>query len=415
MDHQIDLFISGGQVVTCKGPAPKIREALRDIGVIENGAVACSHGNIVWVGKADEAPLEVRRARAKDRVHAKGKVVMPGFIDSHTHLVFAGSREDEYAMKLRGIPYLEILERGGGILNTVEKTREASGHSLFQRGFDWLSKMLSNGTTTVEIKSGYGLSFDDEMRLLGIIGELREMHDIEVVSTLLGAHVWPKDKTHEEYMKELEHMIEHASRYKLAEFCDVFCEKGAFSLGESARILECAKQHGMKAKIHAGEMNDLRGGELAAELGVTSFDHGEELSVDQLDMLAKRNIPVVLMPGVNFHLRTKSANARNMIETGIPVALATDFNPGSSPVLSMQFIMQLACRMYGMSYEEAINAATINAAYAIERADRIGSLEVGKQADILILDIPTYQQLPYWIGSDCVETVIKKGRIVRWS
>lgn len=409
----VDLLITNAaQVVTCKGLAPKIGEALQDVGVIEDGAVACKDGKIVWVGRQEDIPSEIRIKSLNDAIPANLRVVMSGFVDPHTHLVFGGSREDEYALKLQGVPYLEILKQGGGILSTVEKTRKVLRRDLFIRGKQWLDDMLACGTTSVEIKSGYGLDFAQEILLLDIIDELRETHFIEVVPTFLGAHAWPKEKTCEEYLEELEEMISYIAYQRLAKFCDVFCEEGAFSLHDSRRVLECAKQHGMKLKIHAGEMTDIRGGELAAHLGVTSLDHGEKISVDQLQMLAKKKIPIVLMPGVNFHLRTEPAYARTMIEMGVPVALATDFNPGSSPITSMQLIIQLACRMYGMTYEEAINAATINAAHAIDRADRLGSIEVGKQADLLILDIPTYKQLPYWIGRNCVETVIKRGKVV---
>ena len=406
----IDLLITNAQVVTCKGLAPKIGKQLLDIGVIEEGAIACRDGKIVWVGKTDETPPEMRQARSL--INAAGKVVMPGFVDPHTHLVFGGSREDEYALKLQGVSYLEILKQGGGILSTVEKTRYIVQEDLYMLARSRVDEMLASGTTTIEVKSGYGLDILNENKILRVAGMLQGYKGVDVVPTFLGAHAWPKNITHEEYMEALQIEISLVHQHKLAEFCDVFCEEGAFSLEEARRILECAKACSMKLKIHAGEMSDLRGGELAAELGVTSLDHGEHISDDQIEMLARRRIPIVLMPGVNFHLMTQPAPARKFIEMGVPVALATDFNPGSSPVLSMQFIIQLACRMYRMSYEEAINAATINAACAIDRADIVGSIEAGKQADLLILDIPTYKQLPYWIGRNCVETVIKRGKIV---
>lgn len=404
------LILNAAQIITCRGPIPKTGRALRGLGVIENGAVACSRGRIVWVGKTKNIPRKI--SNFKIYIDARDKIVMPGFVDPHTHLVFGGSREDEFAEKLQGVPYLEILRRGGGILNTVERTRSASDLDLYRRAINWLDAMMSVGTTTVEIKSGYGLNLKDELRMLKVVNDISWVHKMDVVSTFLGAHTWPKEKSHEEYMAELAEMIEIVSRRPSAEFCDVFCEENAFSLEESRRILEHAKSRGMKLKIHAGEFNDLCGAKLAAELGATSLDHGENISAEDMLLLAKMRIPVVLMPGVNFHLGSRPADARTLIKAGVPVALATDFNPGSSPVFSMQFIMQLACRMYGMTPEEAISASTINAAYAIDRADSIGSIERDKQADLLVLNIPNYRQLPYWVATNCVETVIKNGEVV---
>lgn len=416
-----DLLITNAdEIVTCGGPAPKIGSALNDLGIIKNGAIAIKHGKIFWVGEMADLPGELRSG-SPEEINAAGKVIIPGFVDPHTHLVFGGSREEEYAMKLRGVPYLEILKNGGGILSTVEATRSILPMELQAQAQRRLDEMFASGTTTVEIKSGYGLSYHSELLLMGIINNLRVLNlkrgGIDIVPTFLGAHAWPKEMTREDYMLSLFRMLNflaHARRGNLkeAEFCDVFCEEGAFSPEQSWEILEYARLHGMKLKIHAGEMNDLRGGELAARLDVTSLDHGENMSVDQVLMLAEKKIPVVLMPGVNFHLGTKPADARSLIEAGVPVALATDFNPGSSPILSMQLVMQIACRMYKMSPEEVINAATINAACAVDRADVVGSIEPGKQADLLLIDLPTYKQLPYWIGGNLAELVIKKGRII---
>lgn len=403
------LIVNAAEVVTCGGAAPKIGEAMRDLKIIENGAVACEAGTIVWVGETPQIPSWVNGAKV--RIDARGKAVMPGLVDCHTHLVFGGSREEEFAMKLQGVPYLEILKQGGGILDTVAKTRSASQKQLFERGLRWLDEAMRCGTTTIEIKSGYGLSFGDEMKILRVIRELQRKHPIGIAATFLGAHAFPKNKERAAYILEVLRMIEKVGREDLAEFCDVFCEENAFSLAESRLILEEALSCGMKLKIHAGEFNDLGGADLAAELGAVSLDHGEHLSERGISLLAKNRIPIVLMPGVNFHLGSQPADARKLIESGVPVALASDFNPGSSPVLSMQVVIQLACRMYKMTPEEVISAATINSAYALDLADRIGSIEQGKQADLLILDIPTFRQLPYWIGRNIVQTVIKNGEM----
>src|SRR3989344_3921596 len=408
----IDLLIKGAsQVVTCKGGAPKIGKNLMDLCVIEDGSVACKDGKIFWVGKTWGIPLKCEGIR--ETIDASGKIVIPGLVDPHTHLVFGGSREEEFSMRLKGVPYLEILKQGGGILSTVKKTRASSFEDSYTRSKSWIEKMLEQGTTTVEIKTGYGLDFLNELNMLRVIQSLQQTSDADIVSTFLGAHAWPEGKSHEEYLKELLRMIDHISRERLAEFCDVFCEANAFSLEESRLILERAVAKGMKAKIHAGEFNDLGGADLAADLHATSVDHGEHISLESIISLAKLKIPIVLMPGVNFHLGSKPANARMLITMNAPVALATDFNPGSSPVYSMQFVMQLASRMYGMTPEEVINASTINAAYAIGRHNIVGSIEKGKQADLLILDAPNYNCVPYWIGVNCAETVIKKGRVVK--
>jgi len=411
---KIDLLISNAaQVVTCSGPVPKTGGDLQDIGLIENGSVACNEGQILWVGKTEDAPHVIKNTDVYMHIDATGKVVMPGFVDPHTHLVFGGSREEEFAKKLQGVPYLKILREGGGILDTVEKTRNTSYQDLYQRGLEWLGMMLGQGTTTVEIKSGYGLNMEHELRILRVIHHLSLASNIDITSTFLGAHAWPKGKSHKEYIEELIQMLDLVQSDRFTEFCDVFCEKDAFSLEESREILQYASSLNMKLKIHAGEFNDLGGARLAAELGATSLDHGEHISPQDALLLAEKQIAVVLMPGVNFHLGSEPAYARRLIAMGVPVALASDFNPGSSPVLSMQFIIQLACRMYGMTMEEAINAATINAAYALDRHQICGSIEESKQADLLVLDIPNYNQLPYWVARNSVETVIKSGYIVK--
>lgn len=410
-----DLVIRGAkELLTLRGlnDGPRVRSGMQNLGIIHDGAIAVRGKHIVFVGKSRELSNKVDLNHAKT-INANGKVVMPGFVDPHTHLVFAGSREEEFIKKMQGVEYLEILRMGGGILNTVRSTQKASFGQLVSDGLKRVNMALRYGTTTIEIKSGYGLSLGYERKILEVIRRIRERSPIDVVSTFLGAHDFPTNVSRESYMTEVLWMISEVSKRQLAEYCDVFCEDGVFSLDESRRILEKAKECGMKLKLHAGEFNDLKGVKLGVELGATSIDHLDHISEEQMRMMAESKTVGVLLPGVPFHLaKDKYAPARRMIDAGVPTALATDFNPGSCPTLSMQMIIALACRYMKMTPEEAIVASTINAAYAIDRAHEVGSLKVGKKADIIILDIPTYLQLPYWFGMNLVETVIKNGEVV---
>jgi len=408
----IDILIkNASELVTCMGVGPKIGEDLNDLHIIKNGNLAINDGKIIAVGDSNEDAINV--------IDAMGKVVMPGFIDCHTHLVFAGSREEEFIRKIKGESYLEILRNDGGIFNTVEKTKNAPSWKLIEETIKRIEIALSYGTTTMEVKSGYGLDVGSELVILSLIKELQNLQRdmrISLVSTFLGAHVVPlafKDNR-KGYIREIFKMIEMVRERNLAEYCDVFVELGAFYPEEARKILEKAKKHGFRLKLHAGEFNDIGGVELGVEMGVTSMDHLDYVSNRGIELMAEKKIIGVLLPGVPFHLMTDHyAPARKMIEAGVPVALATDFNPGSCPTLSMQMIIALACRQMKLTPAQAINAATINAAYALDRGDKIGSLEVGKQADIIILDIPNHQQLPYWFGTNLVEKVIKKGKIVK--
>jgi len=306
------------------------------------------------------------------------------------------------------------MQGNGGIFSTVEKTREAlaSPQALVNRAKAFLGKMLAFGTTTVEIKTGYGLSVESELGLLRIIGGLKESQPVDVVPTFLGAHALPKEyeERKADYIQLVIGMLERVKAEGLAEYCDVFVEVGAFSASEARTILEQAKKQGLRLKLHAGEFNDINGAELGAELGVTSIDHLDYISERGMGLMAEKKTIGVLLPGVPFHLMiNKYAPARKLIDAGVPIALATDFNPGSCPTLSMQMIIALACRQMKMTPAEAINAATINAAYALDRGGKIGSIEVGKRADIIVLDIPRHQQLPYWFGVNLVATVVKNG------
>ncbi len=410
------LIKNASELVTARGAVgyPKTKQNMEDLGIIRNGAVAMDGGQIVAVGETDEIVATIERA--KTVIDATDRIVLPGFVDCHTHLVFGGSREDEFIQKIEGKSYLEIMKGNGGIFSTVEKTREAlaCARTLMNRAGAFLNKMLIYGTTTAEIKTGYGLSTESELGLLKIIAGLKESQPVDIVSTFLGAHAFPKEYENRkaDYIQLVLGMLERIKTEGLAEYCDVFVEVGAFSATEARTILEQARKQGLKLKLHAGEFNDIGGAELGAELGATSTDHLDHISQKGIELMAEKNTIGVLLPGVPFHLMTnRYAPARRLIEAGVPIALATDFNPGSCPTLSMQMIIALACRQLKMTPAEAINAATINAAYALDRGDKIGSIEVGKRADIIVVDIPRYQQLPYWFGVNLVSRVIKNGVI----
>jgi imidazolonepropionase len=411
------LIKDASELVTVRGArgGPKTKQGMQDLGIIRNGAVAIEGAEIVAVGDTDEVLATIKQARTV--IDATDRTVLPGFVDCHTHLVFGGSREDEFIQKIEGRSYLEIMQRNGGLFSTVEKTREALAfpRALMKRAQAFLDKMLAFGTTTAEIKTGYGLSTESEFGLLNIIAGLKESQPVDIVSTFLGAHAFPKEykERKADYIQLVLGMLERVKAEGLAEYCDVFVEVGAFSPSEARTILEQAKKQGLKLKLHAGEFNDIGGAELGAELGAVSIDHLDYISERGMELMAEKKTVGVLLPGVPFHLMTnKYAPARKLIEAGVPIALATDFNPGSCPTFSMQMIIALACRQLKMTPAEAINAATINAAYALDKGDRVGSIEVGKKADIIVLDIPNHQQLPYWFGVNLVAKVIKNGVII---
>lgn len=405
----LDILIkNASELVTCKSAGPKTGRDLDALDVVKGGDLAIKDGRIVAIGHLNED--------AKKIIDATEKTVLPGFVDCHTHLVFSGSREDEFALKAQGVNYLEILKQGGGILSTVNRTREATPPQLLAAALARIRMASDYGTTTLEIKSGYGLDFQNELKMLAAVRCLYTNRRMEVVPTFLGAHAVPQEfkDNREAYVREVLRMVEEFRRQSLAEYCDVFVEEGAFSVKEAETVLKGAKACGWRIKLHAGEFSDIGGVELGADLGATSIDHLDYISEEGMRLMAEKKIIGVLLPGVPFHLVTGHyAPARRMIDAGIPIALATDFNPGSCPTLSMQMIIALACRYMRLTAAEALNAATINAAYALDRGDRIGSLDVGKQADIIILNIPNHRQLPYWFGMNLVERVIKNGRIVK--
>jgi imidazolonepropionase len=413
INPKVDLIIKNAGELLTLSASSKDESGLS---IIRNGALAAKDGKIFWVGKTDELSKSFILRQKGREIDATEKVVMPGFIDSHTHLVFAGSREHEFELRIHGLSYLEIAERGGGILSTVEATRKASFDELLSLGKKRLDRMLSKGVTTIEAKSGYGLSLQDELKILKVTKALNESHSIDIIPTFLGAHTVPKEfgRGRKRYVDLLtEEMIPRVAQERLAEFCDVFCEEKAFSLEESRKILEMGKRYGLKPKIHADQMSSGGGAELAAEVGAFSADHLEYVSPIGIEQMAKEGVSAVLLPGASFFLSMKKfPPAREMIEKGVAVALATDLNPGSSMTESLPLMMTMGCTMFKMTPKEVIQATTSHAAKSMGREKEIGSLDIGKQADVLVLDIPNYRYLPYHFGVDHVEMVIKKGRVV---
>jgi len=404
--ESVDLLIThASELLTLGGTKkPRIKGQMKNLGVIKNGSIAVRNGSIVDVGRN-------LRCKAETIIDASGKLVMPGFVDPHTHVVFAGSREFELDLKLSGVSYLEILRRGGGIFYTVKETRKASPVQLLQQSKKRLDTMLSYGTTSCEAKTGYGLDVENEIKLLKVQKKLKETHPMGLVSTFLGAHAIPKQQEANEYIRMI--LTEMLPKTKgLAQFCDVFCDKGVFTVAQARKILEAGKQYGLTPKIHADEIVQTGGAALAAEVGAISADHLLKSSEAGLRAMAQKNVIGVLLPGTPFCLMMQQyAPARKIIDCGVPVALATDLNPNCWTE-NMQMIIQLACLTMRMTPAEAIAAATFNAACAIGIQNTVGSLEVGKQADLLILDCPSHQFLPYHFGVNLVETVIKKGRVL---
>jgi imidazolonepropionase len=385
---------------------------MRDLGIVRKGSIAIYNGKIVAVGKASEIE---RNFSGEECIDATGKVAMPGFVDPHTHLVFAGSREDEFELRIEGASYLEILQKGGGILKTVRETRKASEEQLVENCKKTLDVMLEHGTTTVEAKSGYGLTLKDEIKCLKVIQRLNKKHPVTLVSTFLGAHAIPPEykRNADEYVKlVIDEMIPAVANQNLAEFCDVFCENGVFSIEQSKLILTTGKRHGLEPKLHADELVPFGGAELAAEIGAVSAEHLLFTSDKGLEMMAERGVIAVLLPAAALTLmKEKYADARKMMEKSVPIALGTDFSPVSW-VENQQLVIALARRQMKMTPAEALTASTINAAHAIKRAGEIGSLEPGKKADVLILDIPNHRFLGYRFGTNLVSKVIKEGKLV---
>lgn len=402
----VDILIkNANELITLKGPnKPRTKREMSNLSIINKGSIAIKDGKIVQTGKNLKYKSELT-------IDAHGKTVMPGFVDPHTHLVFAGSREFELDMKLKGMSYMDILKKGGGIFYTVNETRKASNNDLLKQSKNRLDNMLTHGTTTCEAKSGYGLDTKTELKILEIQKKLNKIHQMDIVSTFLGAHAVPKEYSAEEYVKIVINEMLPKTK-KLAKFCDVFCEKGIFTVEQSKKILKAGKKQGLIPKIHADEIVDTDGAALAAEVGAISADHLLMSNEKGLKQMAKKGVIGVLLPGTPFSLMMKEyAPARKIIDLGVPVALATDLNPNCW-IENMRFIIQLACVNMKMTPAEAITASTFNASCAIGLNDTIGSLEKGKQADVIILDCPNHKFIPYRYGINLVETVIKKGAVI---
>jgi imidazolonepropionase len=374
--------------------------------------VIIQNEKIQWVGQSSDLPPVPPNAEVLD---ATGKVVLPGFVDSHTHLVFAGSRQNEFEQRLQGRTYQEIAASGGGINATVQQVRRASKKELKESARRRLQRLLSFGVTTVEIKSGYGLNLKDELKCLEVVAELNQEDPWELVATFMGAHAVPPEyrDNREGYLRlVLDQMLPEVARRRLAEFCDVFCEEGAFTLEEAERILIRASELGLRGKIHADELSPLGGAELASRLGAISADHLLCITEAGIETLSRSQTVATLLPGTAFFLGLNYAPARELIQAGVPVALASDCNPGTCPTENLPLIGSLACTQMKMLPAEVVSALTLNAAAAIGRSNRLGSIEVGKQADLIICDIPDYRQLFYHFGVSHVWRVIKRGRVV---
>ncbi len=463
---EADVIIhNAGQLITCaSGGKPKRLAGMRDVGIVENGSIAVAEGKIIGVGKSNEIR---QRFSSENIIDAKGKVVCPAFVDPHTHIVFAGNRLDEFELKIKGADYLEILENGGGIISTVRQTREADLARLVEQSRNRLDKMLASGTCTAEIKTGYGLDTETELKMLAAIFALDKIHPIDLIPTFLPAHAVPpefKDKA-DDYVdlicgemltsarrlyllntsdfqklknKRTEQIKEQISEQirNLGEgsgvgsrrffetdyamilknnpfFVDVFCEKNAFSLEQSRRVLETAKKLGFSLKAHVDEFTNLGAARMAIELGATSIDHLDHTSDEEITLLANSDTIGIVTPTVNFNFGSAHfADAGKMIDAGCAIAVSTDFNPGSAPCPSPALAMAISCRYQKLLPSEALNAATINAAFAIGSGEKVGSLEIGKQADFLILNTNDYRQIAHEFGGNLVEKVFKSGKIV---
>jgi imidazolonepropionase len=420
----IDLLIhSAAQVITCAGPpGPRRGPAMADVGAIPGGAVAVHGGKIVAVGPSDK----LRGAYTAEReIDAAGRAVCPGFVDPHTHLVYAGDRVGEFEWRIAGASYLDIMAAGGGIVATMRATRAASNAQLVAESLPRLRQMLALGTTTAEVKTGYGLSLAAELRQLEVIAALAAAQPVALVPTFLPAHALPPEFAGraDDYIDLVVHeMLPAAARWHAASafsgagpplFVDVFCELGAFDVAQSRRVLEAGRALGMSVKAHVDEFSALGGLELALELGAISVDHLDVTGPAGIALLADSPAVAVVIPTVTFNLGGGHyADARAMIDAGAAVALTTDINPGSAPCPSMPLVMAIACRYQRLLPAEALLAATVNAAYAIGMGHRVGSLEPGKRADILIIDAPDYRHLAYQFGGNLVAQVIKRGNVL---
>jgi imidazolonepropionase len=415
--------LHASQLVSLAGPTrPRIGAELSELGIIQNGGMLVRNGKIESVGPSDEIERNLTEKFGQvseapsgvQVVDVGGRVVLPGFVDAHTHLVFAGNRVNDFERRARGETYEQIANAGGGIWSTVEKTRASSDGDLLGTAVKRTESFLRCGTTTIEAKSGYGLTVEDELRILRVIRQLNDKTPIETVPTFLGAHAVPRGSSADEYVDVvINEMLPRVVDEKLAEFCDVFCEHGYFDIEQSRRILSAAKKLGLKLRGHVDQLSNSGGAKLMADVGATTADHLEKTDEQGIASLKSANAQPVLLPGSVYALGSTSyPRARQMIDAGLAVVLATDFNPGSSPTPSMPMILSLACTQMKMSPAEGITASTINAAYSLDRGDAIGSLEPGKLANFVVFDCEDYRELAYWFGLSPTHSVFVRGEKV---
>ena len=400
------------QLVTLAGPTrPRVGAQMTELAIIRDGGMLIRDGKVDSVGRSNEIE---KQSRGAEIVDAGRRVVLPAFVDAHTHLVFAGNRLEDFERRARGESYEQISKAGGGIWSTVEKTRAASEHDLLVQAKKHADWFLRSGTTTVEAKSGYGLTLEDELKILRVMRSLNEESPLEIVPTFLGAHAVPREMDVDAYIElVIDEMLPRIAREKLAAFCDVFCERGYFDVEQSRRILTAAKTLGLKLRIHADQLSNVGGAKLAAELDATTADHLEKTDRDGIAALTSASVQAVLLPGSVYTLGSSDyPSAREMIEAGLAVVIATDFNPGSSPTPSMPMILSLACTQMKMSPAEAITGATINAAYSLNWGNKIGSLERGKLANFSIFDCEDFREIAYWFGIPQLHSVFAKGERV---
>jgi imidazolonepropionase len=415
------FFRDAEQLLTLAGrPVPRRGSDLGELGIVPSGGVLVVDGVIVAAGPTRDIEGEARRLKGRT-IDCRGRVVMPGFVDSHTHLVFHGSRVDDYVRRIEGASYEEIAKAGGGIRSSARLVAAASPKALAAQALAFLEEFAACGTTTVEVKTGYGLEVDSEIKLLRVIGQLMngsraEAARIELVPTLLAAHALPAgfESRRQDYIDEVvNRLVPFASRYRLARFIDCFCDRGAFTVEECRRVLEAGRRQGLEARVHAEQLARTGAARLAIEMSAASADHLDHLTPADIRALACSGTVATLVPGANFHLGlSRYPPARRLVDAGAAIALATDFNPGTSPTLNMQFILSLACDLMRLTPAEAISAATINAAFSLRRAQQIGSIEPNKQADLIVLAVDDYRKIPYYFAWNHCLLTLKRGRIV---
>ena len=399
-----------GMLATPQGKRARSGAEQGEIQILKDAWVLIEDGLISQVGTG-AAP----EAAGAEVVDAKGRLVTPGLVDAHTHLIFGGWRQNELGMKLHGKTYLEIQNAGGGIQSTTNATRQATEEELAEKAAKALDEMMGFGVTTCEAKSGYGLATDHELKELRVIRDLNERHPMDIVATFMGAHLVPAEykANRAEYIRLVcEEMMPAVKEQGIAQFCDVFCEADTFSVEESRQVLEAGLKYGLRPKIHADEIEAIGGSQLAGELGAISAEHLIVCPPEGIESMAKGGVIACLLPATSFNLGATFAPARDMVKAGVPVAMATDFNPGSCPCLNLQFVINLGCLKYKLTPEEVLTAVTLNGAAAIDMADKVGSVEVGKQGDLVIWDAPDLDYICYRVGSNLADTVIKRGVIV---